>query len=112
MSPARPPDEDFNDRDLKVGPPKKAAAGLPSIGHAMGPALRNMGPRKSFRAAFTMNHKRGFDCPSCAWISEDKPPAIDFCENGFKSLTSEVTPVTIPREFWQENSLSGMLDKS
>ena len=29
-----------------------------------------------------------------------------------KSLTSEVTPVTIPSSFWSENSLTGMLDKS
>ena len=111
MSP-RPPKDDFSDADLKVGPPKQAAAGISSIGHAMGPAFRNIGPRKTFRATFSMNHKRGFDCPSCAWISEDKPPAIDLCENGMKSLTSEVTPVTIPSSFWSENSLTGMLDKS
>ncbi|MCB0868466.1 MAG: FdhF/YdeP family oxidoreductase [Solirubrobacterales bacterium] len=76
------------------------------------PAFRNFGPRKLVRASFTMNHKRGFDCPSCAWISEDKPPAIDFCENGMKSLNSEITPVLIPDRFWSENSLSEMLDKS
>lgn len=107
-----PPEKDFNDDEIKVGPPKKAAAGLPSIGSAMGPILRNAGPRKTFRASFTMNHKRGFDCPSCAWISEDKPPAIDFCENGMKSLNSEIAPVTVPREFWANNSLTSMLDKS
>ncbi|MDQ2623074.1 MAG: molybdopterin-dependent oxidoreductase, partial [Actinomycetota bacterium] len=112
MSPAQPPEEDFTDADLTVGPPKKSAAGISSISHAMGPALRTMGPGRSFRAAFTMNHKRGFDCPSCAWISEDKPPAIDFCENGFKSLTSELAPVVVPPEFWEANPLSSMLDKS
>lgn len=108
----RAPKEDFNDLGLKVGPPKKVAAGLPSIGFAMGPMLRNAGPRKTFRASFSMNHERGFDCPSCAWISEDKPPAIDFCENGMKSLNSELSPVTVPSEFWAENPLSSMLDKS
>lgn len=112
MSHEGPPIDDFTDVDLKVGPPKEVAAGLPAIGHALLPALRKVGPRRSLRAAFTMNHARGFDCPSCAWISEDKPPAIDFCENGFKSLTSELDPVTVPREFWSSNSLTGMRDKS
>jgi len=112
MSPSRPPKLDFTDAEIKVGPPKKVAAGLPSIGFAMGPMLRNAGPRQTFRASFTMNHKRGFDCPSCAWISEDKPPAIDFCENGMKSLNSELSPVTIPASFWAEHSLDDMLDKS
>ncbi len=111
MSP-RPPEEDFTDADLKVGPPKEVAAGLPSIAHAMLPIIRSAGPRKTLRASFTMNHARGFDCPSCAWISEDKPPAIDFCENGMKSLNSEIAQVTIPREFWAGNSLTEMLDKS
>jgi formate dehydrogenase major subunit len=108
----QPPEKDFSDDEIKVGPPKRVAAGLPSVAHSMIPALRDFGPRKTFRASFTMNHKRGFDCPSCAWTSEDKPPAIDFCENGMKSLNSEITPVLIPREFWAANSLSEMLDKS
>ncbi|HRV61199.1 MAG TPA: hypothetical protein P5138_11250, partial [Solirubrobacterales bacterium] len=108
----RPPEQDFNDDGIKVGPPKKVAAGLPSVAFAMGPMLRNAGPRKTLRSSFTMNHKRGFDCPSCAWISEDRPPAIDFCENGMKSLNSEIAPVTVPREFWAGNSLAGMRDKS
>ena len=108
----RPPEQDFNDDGIKVGPPKRVAAGLPSVAFAMGPMLRNAGPRKTLRSSFTMNHKRGFDCPSCAWISEDRPPAIDFCENGMKSLNSEIAPVTVPREFWAGNSLAGMRDKS
>lgn len=112
MSPPRAPKEDFSDANLKVGPPKRVAAGLPSIAHAMLPAFRNFGPRKTIKASFTMNHKSGFDCPSCAWISEDKPPVIDFCENGMKSLTSEITPVTVPDRFWAENPLSSMLEKS
>ncbi len=112
MTPESAPERDFSDAELKVDKPKEVAAGLPAIGHAMLPAIRNMGPRKTLRASFTMNHKDGFDCPSCAWISEDKPPAIDFCENGIKSLTSEITPVTVPRGFWRANSLTDMRDKS
>jgi len=78
----------------------------------MFPALRRYGPRKTIGATFTMNQKQGFDCPSCAWTSEDRQPKIDICENGMKSLTSEITPVLIPARFWAENPLSAMRDKS
>lgn len=105
-------EEDFSDADLKVGPPKTTAAGFGGIAHSLIPIVRNAGPRKAVRAALTMNHTDGFDCPSCAWIAEDKPPKLDFCENGIKSLVSEITPVTVPREFWADNPLSSMLDKS
>lgn len=66
MSRRKPLADDFTDADLKVGSPKDSAAGPSSIGHAMLPILRAVGPRKTLRAALTMNHKDGFDCPSCA----------------------------------------------
>lgn len=112
MTPPRAPMEDFNDAGLKVGAPKRSAAGFGGIAHALVPIVRNAGPRKAVKAALTMNHTDGFDCPSCAWITEDRQPKLDFCENGIKSLVSEITPVTVPREFWAENSLTSMLDKS
>jgi len=112
VTPPRAPKEDFSDAGIKVGPPKKAAAGFGGISHALVPIVRNAGPRRAVRAALTMNHTDGFDCPSCAWIAEDKPPKLDFCENGIKSLVSEITPVIVSREFWAENPLSSMLDKS
>ncbi|MGA7435167.1 MAG: FdhF/YdeP family oxidoreductase [Solirubrobacterales bacterium] len=108
----RPLEHDFSDAGIKIRPPKRYAAGLPSIGHALLPTLRHVGPLRSAKASVTMNHTDGFDCPSCAWITENSPPLLDFCENGLKSLTSELSPVTVPKEFWSKNSLTSMRDKS
>lgn len=108
----KPLKNDFTDADLEVGKPATWAVGLPAIEHAMIPSELEMGTERTVKIALTINHKRGFDCPSCAWANPDKSKPLEFCENGIKSIVWESTPLTIPASFWAENSLSSMLDKS
>lgn len=104
--------EDFTDANIKIGPPKKWAVGLPAIKAAMLPALGEMGGERSVNTSFAINHKRGFDCPSCAWTDPVKGRPIEFCENGFKSIVWEASPLVIRDDFWQQHSLSSMKDRS
>ncbi|TCN51719.1 formate dehydrogenase major subunit [Rhodococcus sp. SMB37] len=106
------PREDFTDANIKVGEPATWAVGLPAIEHAMIPSEKEMGTARTARVALTINHKRGFDCPSCAWANPDHSKPLEFCENGIKSIVWESTPLTIPREFWAEHSLTSLRDKS
>lgn len=108
----RPPTEDFTDEHLKVGKPHTWAVGLPAIEHAMIPALGELDPERSAKMAFSINHKKGFDCPSCAWANPDKSKPLEFCENGMKSVVWESTPVTIAPEFWPEHSLTDLATRS
>lgn len=104
--------EDFTDKDLKVTAPETWAVGIPAIEHAMVPALERMGVYATGRLALTVNHKRGMDCPSCAWADPDRSKTLEFCENGFKSIVWESAKETVPREFFEQHSLTELESKS
>lgn len=106
------PREDFTDADIKIGKRATWAVGLPAIEHAMIPSEEEMGTARTAKVSLTINHKRGFDCLSCAWANPDHSKPLEFCENGIKSIVWESTPLTIPREFWEEHSLTSMRGKS
>jgi formate dehydrogenase major subunit len=98
--------------DVEIGPPQTWAAGIPGILHSMGPAVRELGVGRATRLLTAMNHKDGFDCMSCAWPDPDHRKVAEFCENGAKAVTWEATPLTIGREFWRENPVSALREKS
>ena len=98
--------------DIRIARPKTWAAGLPGITHSVGPAVREMGAGRAAKLLTSMNHKDGFDCMSCAWPDPDHRKVAEFCENGAKAVTWEATPVTIPREFWQQHPIPVLLEKT
>jgi len=104
------PHEDYP--DLETHGPEDWAVGVPAILNSMGPALAEMGPLRSARLGLAINQKDGFDCMSCAWPDPGHRHTIEFCENGFKAVTWEATPLTVPRSFWSENPLRSLEDKT
>ena len=98
--------------DLEVHPSKQWAVGVPGILHSLEPALNRMGPVRTARLALAINQKDGFDCMSCAWPDPGHRNVLEFCENGMKATTWEATPITVPRSFWSEHSLTSLLDRS
>ncbi|HVU91660.1 MAG TPA: FdhF/YdeP family oxidoreductase [Jatrophihabitans sp.] len=92
--------------DPEVGRPKKSAAGIPAIAHAMQYAMTEMGPVRSARTLLKMNHVDGFDCPSCAWPDPDRRHAAEFCENGAKAVAWEATRKRVGPEFFAANSVA------
>ncbi len=94
--------------DLKVSEPEDSAVGIPAVLHSMGPALRDLGPRRTALLTTAMNQKDGFDCMSCAWPDPSHRSPLEFCENGLKAVTWEATPITVPSSFWAENSLTSL----
>ena len=92
--------------DPKVGRPKKSAAGIPGITHAMQYALGEMGAVRTARTLLRMNHVDGFDCPSCAWPDPDRRHAAEFCENGAKAVAWEATRKRVGPEFFAANSIA------
>ncbi|MEV8337251.1 FdhF/YdeP family oxidoreductase [Leucobacter sp. NPDC077196] len=111
MSPKAPRD-DFSDADIEVTEPKDYAAGLGGVFHSMEPAVKTLGLAKTAKLMTKINHKDGFDCMSCAWPDPEHRKIAEFCENGGKAVTWEATPVTVPRSFWEEHSLTSLEDKT
>ncbi|GAA1937744.1 FdhF/YdeP family oxidoreductase [Microbacterium aoyamense] len=108
----KPLAEDFTDADLEVKKPMDYAVGIEAVEKAMLPMAEHLGVEKTAKLSLTVNHKKGFDCPSCAWANPDHSKTLEFCENGIKNIVWDATPVVIEDAFWAENSLTSMLDKS
>ncbi|MGO2746567.1 FdhF/YdeP family oxidoreductase [Microbacterium sp.] len=104
--------QDFREADIEVGKPMDYAVGIEAVEKAMLPAEEHLGTLRTAKVSLTINQKKGFDCPSCAWANPDHSKTLEFCENGLKNIVWDATPVVIEDAFWQENSLSSMRDKS
>ena len=64
-------------------------------------------PLAGTRALLKMNHAdRGFDCPGCAWPDDLDGLRMDFCENGVKHLTWELTGKRVDRGFFERHTVA------
>ncbi|MFF2296503.1 FdhF/YdeP family oxidoreductase [Arthrobacter sp. NPDC058127] len=101
-----------SDADLTVGPPKRSAAGLPSLVDSLPRAVSQMGPSRTWKSLLAMNQKDGFDCMSCAWPDPPERKLAEFCENGAKAVGWEADPLKVPSTFWDENDVDSLAGRS
>ncbi|AGZ43816.1 FdhF/YdeP family oxidoreductase [Actinoplanes friuliensis] len=50
--------------------------------------------------------KDGFDCPGCAWPDDRNGLHLDFCENGVKHVTWEMTRKKVDGEFFAKHTVT------
>ncbi|WP_082046223.1 FdhF/YdeP family oxidoreductase [Arthrobacter sp. L77] len=113
MTRSEPRVNEVDEKDIEVSNrPKEWAAGIPGVYNSMKPAIEHMGVKRTLQTVLKMNHKDGFDCPSCAWPDPAKRKTFEFCENGAKAVTWEAAPVVISSDFWAENSISDLRERS
>ncbi|WP_104168666.1 FdhF/YdeP family oxidoreductase [Arthrobacter sp. SX1312] len=113
MTRSEPRVNEVDEKDIEVSKgPKDWAAGLPGVYYSMKPAIEHMGVKRTLQTVLKMNHKDGFDCPSCAWPDPAKRKTFEFCENGAKAVTWEAAPVVISSDFWAENSITDLRERS
>ena len=96
-----------DERTPRVSAPLTTSVGLPAVRHAMGYALREMGPVRGARTLLSMNQASGFDCPGCAWpdpVARERKVA-EFCENGAKAAAWEATTARVDRDFFAAHSI-------
>ncbi|MFE4082376.1 FdhF/YdeP family oxidoreductase [Paenarthrobacter sp. YIM B13468] len=108
------PEQDINEDDLQIQPPKKAAAGLKAVTVALERGYSQAGVARTVRSMLRVNQHDGFDCPGCAWpesITGRRSPA-EFCENGAKAIAEESTTRTVGADFWAEHSIADLEDKT
>ncbi|WAH96839.1 FdhF/YdeP family oxidoreductase [Arthrobacter sp. MMS18-M83] len=108
----KPPVVHDSDADLTVGPPKRSAAGLPSLVESLPHSLGQMGPSRMWKSLRALNQKDGFDCMSCAWPDPPERKLAEFCENGAKAVGWEADPLKIPSTFWDENDVESLAQRS
>jgi len=101
------------DDEVRVGPPKTSAVGIPAIRRAMQYSVSEMGVTRGAKTLHRLNQTDGFDCPSCAWPD---PKAGDrsfaeFCENGAKATAWEATRDRVDREFFATHSVSELREQ-
>ena len=60
---------------------------------------------KGSRALLSMNQPEGFDCPGCAWPDPRHTSSFEFCENGAKAVTWELTKRRVTREFFAAHTV-------
>src|SRR5271163_2222749 len=63
---------------------------------------------KGSRALLSMNQPDGFDCPGCAWPDPHSTSSFEFCENGAKAVSFELTKRRVTREFFAAHSVRAL----
>ncbi len=53
-----------------------------------------------------MNQPDGFDCPGCAWPDPRHTSSFEFCENGAKAVSFELTSRRVGREFFAAHTVT------
>ena len=92
---------------LKLGPVKKAAAGVPAVIKSMQYVFGEAGILRGLKVLNKLNAKNGFDCPSCAWPDPDDERSRigEYCENGAKAVADEATAKAIGADFFAKHSV-------
>lgn len=98
---------------LRVGPPRKEAAGLKSIVSATRIVALDPGPIRGAKVLREVNQKGGIDCNSCAWADPDgERTRFEFCENGAKAIADEITRKLANPDFFARHSVAELAAKS
>ncbi|TVQ49450.1 MAG: hypothetical protein EA362_04545 [Saprospirales bacterium] len=99
---------------LKTGKRKKKSAGIPGVLNALKHAFKYMPIPSIFKAASKLNQKGGFDCPGCAWPDpdDDRSALGEFCENGMKAISEEISKKIINGDFFENKSVSELREYS
>tara|TARA_B110000459_G_scaffold84566_1_gene94805 strand:+ start:6803 stop:9100 length:2298 start_codon:yes stop_codon:yes gene_type:complete len=108
LSPETPKDN----LKLRLGKPKKSAAGIPAALSSMSHGIKKMGLLKTVRTLTMVNQQAGFDCPGCAWPDPSHRTSFEFCENGAKAVADEAMKAKVNPQFFQKYSVKELTGKS
>jgi anaerobic selenocysteine-containing dehydrogenase len=110
----QPPSDDVGDRDLRVAPPERAAAGATAVTAALSASLAQMGVRRTALTLLKVNQDGGFDCPGCAWPepAPGRRAHAEFCENGAKAVAEEATLRRVTPEFFAAHRICELAGRS
>jgi molybdopterin-dependent oxidoreductase alpha subunit len=94
--------------DLEVKPNTDAAGGWGSVKSLVKSLGRDHVPFSGSRVLLKQNKTDGFMCVSCAWAKPADPRVFEFCENGAKATTWEITSKRVTPEFFADKTVSDL----
>ena len=97
---------------LRLGKPKKKAAGIPAVVSSGKHSLKKMGITRTIKSLAMVNQKSGFYCPGCAWPDPEHRTHFEFCENGAKAVADEATKARVGPDFFKKFSIQDLAGKS
>ena len=86
----------------------KASGGWGSV-QSLGRSL--LRERVPFKGAAILRHQNkpdGFACVSCAWAKPAKPHLFEFCEEGAKATTWEITSRRCTPDFFEKHTAASL----
>src|ERR1700709_530065 len=92
--------------NLEVKPFTDAAGGWGSVKSLMKSLSRDRVPFSGSRVLLKQNKTDGFMCVSCAWAKPADPRVFEFCENGAKATTWEITSKRATQDFFADKTVS------
>jgi molybdopterin-dependent oxidoreductase alpha subunit len=92
--------------DLEVKPFTAAAGGWGSVKSLLKSLGGDRVPFSGPRVLLKQNKTDGFMCVSCAWAKPADPRVFEFCENGAKATTWEITNKRVTPEFFANHPVS------
>jgi molybdopterin-dependent oxidoreductase alpha subunit len=105
--------DDPHAADKPVFAPYDAPAGGWGALHATARALREQSiVLEGSKALLSMNQPHGFDCPGCAWPDPRHTSSFEFCENGAKAVSFELTKRRVTREFFAAHTVRELEQES
>lgn len=103
-SPSEEPRDQQDARPL-FAPYKPAAGGWGAL-RATAKTLREQSiALKGSGTLLSMNQPDGFDCPGCAWPDPRHTSSFEFCENGAKAVSFELTKRRVTPEFFATHTV-------
>jgi molybdopterin-dependent oxidoreductase alpha subunit len=94
--------------DLELKPYEDASGGWGSVRSLVKSLARDRVPFAGSRVLLKQNKTDGFMCVSCAWAKPADPRMFEFCENGAKATTWEITSKRVTPEFFAEHTVSDL----
>ena len=107
---AQPP---IKEEKLRIGSPKKVAAGFTGVQKSFAIGLSEAGLMRTIKTMRTVNKFDGYDCPGCAWPDpDDHRSGFEFCENGAKAFATEATKKRATPELLGSKTVSQLSEMS
>lgn len=92
--------------DLTVEAYSSPVGGWGSVKSLAKSLTRSQVPFTGPRVLLKQNKPHGFMCVSCAWAKPADPRVFEFCENGAKATTWEITQKRVTPEFFAQHSVA------